>query len=640
MPEVSNRSFKNTAFLCLRWCPALIPPLLILLWMREYLVNVPFMDDYVWLPFFQKFHDGTFKWNDLMFVQMEHRLTVPALLNWIFYRLHPGQITLYNWASFVELCLTGVNLVYILRRTMPGLESRWLLVTAGSAVLFSPTQYSTLLWCDCFSSYLAPLLITSAIAALLAPIGVWTRLTLCVTFAVLSSISFGSGLLAWPLLVPLILWTDAIPGRRQRWIFLALWLVSCVVTMKLYFIHLDNQALPLFSYEQGPTKTFGGHLREFMVDPWLDLQFIVMFGGAMLGRGSFAPIHDASLVAGVLLALLLIAACIPLLWGRDKSGLRSQTLPWIVIGLYSFVMGGMVAMSRIYARPGLTGALFGRYAIHSVFIVIALLVLGWFWWRRLAAEGTTTRQKSVAAAAPFIFGLLAMQLWTGWVFGAQMMESWWSSRLRDATCQLFLKSVPAAAIQGPLVKTQSLAVRMDNLGLLRPPMPLENRLDQFTERPRVIESSAKLEAVEPMSSGEFSAGGIAFVRGQSRPADGVLLCYKDDAGAWRIFAVGQVKQPPLFLRDALYADMQYLHIPRPGLKQTSYGQWEVEFKARKPGAPPSGAAEIPAGAREVAAWVFDFQRQTVARMAGTFRVDGEKMTVERIEEDEPPPNAR
>ncbi|MCE9520704.1 MAG: hypothetical protein K8R87_14280, partial [Verrucomicrobia bacterium] len=66
---------------------------------------------------------------------------------------------------------------------------------------------------------------------------------------------------------------------------------------------------------------------------------------------------------------------------------------------------------------------------------------------------------------------------------------------------------------------------------------------------------------------------------------------------------------------------QFLHMPWPGLKQTFYGEWHIEFHL----------SDLPTGPREISAWVFDFKRQSVARMAGVFRVDSNKMTVERLE---------
>ena len=151
-------------------------------------------------------------------------------------------------------------------------------------------------------------------------------------------------------------------------------------------------------------------------------------------------------------------------------------------------------------------------------------------------------------------------------------------------------------------------------------MPKDNQLKNFKMRhKRAPEYTARLENIEPMTSGAFRAGGIAFVKGQSRPADGVLLCYKDEVGEWRIFAVAQVLQSPVFLRDSLDADMQYLHAPRAGRKQTFYGEWELDFVAD----------QIEGKAREISAWTFDFTEQTVARMSGTYRVDPEKKTIER-----------
>jgi hypothetical protein len=335
--------------------------------------------------------------------------------------------------------------------------------------------------------------------------------------------------------------------------------------------------------------------------------------------------QDLTLKAGALLAILLAAACVPLFFSRDKRALRVTTLPWIVIGLYTFAMGGMVAMSRMHDSKDV-GALWNRYTIHSHFAVIAVIVLGFAWAARFASAEGTWRRLCVRAA-PVALGLCAMHLVSGWIYGSQLMESWWSSRLRDATCQMFHKAVPENMIQGPWTKfgkagfNWNFPDRLNKLGLLDPPMPESNSLGQFRQREkRLPEYTARFETMEALAAGTFRAGGIAFLKGQSRPADGVLLCYKDDAGEWRVFAVAQVLQSPVFLRDALDADTQYLHAPRPGRRQTFFGEWELVFNA----------ADAPKGVHEIAAWTFDFTEQTVARMSGLYRLDPAKGTVEDV----------
>ena len=88
--------------------------------------------------------------------------------------------------------------------------------------------------------------------------------------------------------------------------------------------------------------------------------------------------------------------------------------------------------------------------------------------------------------------------------------------------------------------------------------------------------------------------------------------------------MAQVNQIPVFIRDALDADMQYLHAPRPGRRQTFYGEFEMDFNA----------VDLPPGMREISAWTFDFPYQTAARMPGLYRIDTEKKSVEAIADPE------
>lgn len=616
-------NLRRSGFTCLRWLPALVPPMLIFIWMRKYLLNVPFMDDFVWLPFYEKMVRGEFTTQDFFFVQMEHRLTVPAFLNWIFFHLRPGCFLLMNWTSFALLCLTGWNLLYLLRKSLPDLQPRWLIAAVGSLVLFSPTQSSTLLWADCFSSYMPLAFLTGVLAVYYSSLRWWAKLIWCIALAGLGTVSFASGVLIWPLLVPLILWTEVIPARLNRWLFFTLWSVAMLVTMVCYIHNLKNQALPLFSYEQGEEVTLGKHLQNCISHPWQTLQFVIIFCGASLGRGTYAPMQATTFIMGLVLAVTLLAACIPLFRKRGGAVIRTQTLPWVMIGAYTLLTGLMVAMGREYARKTMDGALWNRYTIHSMMIVIAVIVLVFAWFRRIANRVESSWRQKVVVTAPIVFGAFIMLLLAGWIYGQNTMVAWWSSRLRDATCQFFAKALPEQSIDGPLIKrTQVLAVQMDNLGLLfSPAMTASSNLDQFELRGQVIEGTAKLETLEYVESDIFRATGTAYLHGQSRTADGVLLCYKDAKRGWVIFHIGQVKSMPLFLRSAMEPDLQYLHQPSPSTRH-NHASFDMSFRA----------SQLPSGPVEIAAWSFDYQKLVAYRMAGLYRVDGGNNTVKKVED--------
>lgn len=622
MSLFTRDKLKSYSVLCIRWLPAFLPPLLIYVWMRRYLLNVPFMDDFVWLPLYEKLVKGTFTSQDFFFVQMEHRLTVPAILNWIFFHLRPGSVLMMNWTSYALLCITGCNLLYLLGKSLPDLRPRWLIAAVVSLALFSPTQSNTLLWADCFSSYMPLAFLTGVLAIYYSGLRWQFKLIWCIALAILGTVSFASGVLIWPLLVLPILWTEVIPVRRDRWIFFTIWSTAMLITMVCYLHNLKNQALPLFSYEQGEEVTLGKHLQNCLSRPWQTLEFVLIFCGASLGRGTYAPMQQTTFIMGIVLVATLLAACVPLFRKRGGSVIRTQTLPWVMIGAYTLLTGMMVAMGREYARKTMDGALWNRYTIHSIMLVIAVIVLVFAYWRRILMRVDSLWRQQVVVAAPIVFGSSLMLLLAGWIYGQNTMVAWWSSRLRDATCLHFAKALPDQSIDGPLIKrTQPLAMQMDDLGLLSPAMTKSNRLDQFKVQGLVLEGTAKLETLEYVESNVFRATGTAYLHGQSRPADGVLLCYKNAQDAWVIFQIGQVKSMPLFLRSAMEPDLQYLQQPTPSARH-NHASFEINFRA----------SQLPAGPVEIAAWTFDFQKLAGYRMSGLYRVDGVNNTVEKAED--------
>jgi hypothetical protein len=626
MPDSSSGPLSRRVLPLLGLLPALVAPWLIYAWMKDCLLNVPFMDDYVWLHLYEKIHAGTFNWwNDTFFVQMEHRLNLPAIWATLCYKLKPGHITLHNWISFGEICVTGFNLLFLLKRTYPDLKHRWFVGALVIWVLFSPVQAYTLLWSDCFSSYVPAFFLSSALAIYISRLPCWVRMPLCLLCAVLASVGFAAGLLIWPLMAVMIAGSDKL-SNRVRWGALIVWLLIFAIFLKLYFTNLVNQAEPAFSYEQGHEKTLGKQeqLAAFLGNPWRSTSFVFMFAGAFIGRGTFAGLQEMSFFLGMTLTILLAAFGVVALnaqFRKKEPGVLSSSLPWLVFGLYTLGAGAMVALGREYSRKTLISALWARYTNHAAPLVIAVVVLSFVWWQRwMAAKPDASSRLRLRPLGPVFAGVFAMLVIGGWIYGQNFMEAWQSSRLRDATCQEFAKLPAPFEARPPLTKNLDLAVRMDNIGGLIPPMSTSPQLDQFQIKGA---ASGKIEDFDLNTSGTFSVKGYAYIHGQARQADGIILSWKDPDKGQTMFALGQVTAPPLYLRGVLEADLQYLYQPSAST-QHNFAFFEVSFD--KTVLPPGRTVEI-------SAWAFDFLQQSVYSIAGQFRVNATTGQVDLIKEE-------
>jgi hypothetical protein len=578
---------------------------------RLYLVNVPFMDDYVWLPFYEKIAKREFTFSDFFFVQMEHRLTVPCFLAWLCNHLSPGRITWHNWISFGELLLTLFNLGFLICRTCgTGWRVRLPLIAMTSWLVFSPAQFSTLLWSDCFSSFMPTTFLTSALVIFHLRLIPTLKFVLCAVCAVLASHSFASGIQVWLLMVPLILWSDAIVGGIVRKRFFMAWGLAAVITMALYFHGLTNQAQEEFSYHQGHEETLTKHMGAFIGSPINSSRFVLIFAGALLGRGSFADVKDATLVTGIALVGILIFSIVFAVRHFKDSSLRTRLLPWLALGVYTCGTGAMVGLGRLYASLNMDGALWNRYTVHAVPISVSAVVMIFIVCSHLVCSRAAL-QETLHRIQSGLSGAFLILLVCGWSYGLKQMEAWNSSRLRDATCQLFAKVLDHSDIDGPTSGNLHYASRMDDLGLLRPAMLKDRRLSNFNFSEAAISPrTARLDVLETSGHRKFEAEGFAFLPGHERVADGVFLTYRDEKDQWVIFAVGQVKEPPMYLNRFLSVDMQFLHQPFKSFRHV-YGAFNIRFDIE----------EIPPGRREIAAWAFDFKKQTARRIPGRFKID-------------------
>ena len=587
----------------------LLPALALAALIRKHQVNIPFLDDWMFADQLEKARNGKLDLAEFWKAQMEHRITFVRALVWLRDKIWPGDIRPQYWLSWCFLLGTAVNVALLLRRTFGAFREWWLLLAMSSVIIFTPLLFQIVLWGMMFQvACLAFFLTTAMVVVLSGVVPVWARFIIALVCAASASLSFATGLQHWLLLVPLLMWAAPFASAGRRRVFIIAWLAVFAVFAGLYFHNLKNEVDPAFSYGAGEEQTMSGHVGGFLSDPLRGVLFILAFLGGHLARGTSAATLDLARVLGALSLAAYLGIAVMWLRAFRDAELRARWLPWLLLGAYSIGAAVLTALGRAWTTADGDSAIQARYIIHSIPLSVALIALArlagdeWIK-RRPQCRGRVSTGQITAATA------LLMLFLNGWIHGTQIMRTWESSRLRGAASTLFFNVLE---VEGNITPNRPRAAQMNALGLLRPPMLQNLRLDNFpVSGSKPARTTAELRKII-VSDNKILASGHAFLPGRSRVADAVLLCYRADDDAWMIFHVTQVRQMPIYLDSALDRDLRFTHVP-------DFSKRLAESLAAFTGS--CSFDRIPAGRREVRAFALDYKKQTVLPIEGRFIVD-------------------
>ena len=627
----------------------ILPAFLLNRMIQAHKVNIPFLDDWMFVHMDEKLAAGALAWQDFFMVQMEHRMAFVRAVIMLFHHFSPGNYTGQMWLSWFFLVGTLVNVAILLRKTT-GAPFRvwWPLLVLASLALFSPVHYRIVLWAMMFQVICPAFFLSTAMVALLATwpsalmrtkpvfqsggqqlllswLGMLVRFLIAMLCAQCATQCFATGILVWVLMIPMILWSGAIRSGLQRYAFLGLWLITFVVTMALYFHDLKNETDPQFSYKQGEDQTMGRNIDSFVKHPSKALEFVIRFLGCHLGRGWSVSVMDASLWLGGLSLLLVALACVFWVLRFKDVSMRQKLLPWILFGGYSVGSGVLTSLGRSWASSTGDNAIHARYTIHAVPLTIALGVIVWMVARELRQRRPKWNKAVLETVTAGAYMLVVVQV-VAWTYGWRMMGVWESSRLRGAANTQFFKSVYQA--EGDIAGNRDLARKADDLGLLKPPMLTNKRLDNFSLIPKLLnQNTALFKSCNYQASddgGKVLVEGYACLPNRTRVADAILFTYKDRTdGHWEIFHVCQVRGMPLYLVDLMARDLQFVHTPPGPLGQEGLAGFEGSFSLD----------QLPPGEHRIMAWTLDYATQRVYPMIGYFEIDTTKTRVKKLGSD-------
>ena len=610
------------------WLLVLAPCVALFFLMRRHMVNIPFLDDWMFVHQFEKEPNG-FLWtlakddthltiHDFFRVQMEHRMAFVRAIIMVLHKIWPTDYTKWMWVGWGLLTLTGWNMAVLLRRTTGKTFSTWWPLLALMALtIFTPLQYRVVLWAMMFQVACPTFFLSSTLVVFTGKWPLWAKWIVGVVCASCATQTLASGLLVWLLPLPLVFFGGMIRERRAQWIFTVSWLAVFGVTAGLYFTNLVNEEDPAFTYGLLPgEKALSHDTGAFFKDPSRSIPYVLRFLGNHLCRGTSVGMMEASLWIGTASLLLYLGATAYFVKGFRRAELREKLLPWLLFGSYSIACGLLVAMGRLYATASGNNVLAARYIIHAVPLTVSLIALCWLiaqdWQEQRAGSNAKAQVRTALTVSATAFIVIQAVVWA---YGCRMMEMWQSSRLRGATSTLFVKQMN---LDDEVPTNVKLARRADSLGLLEKPMLKNCQLKNFTISPsKLHENTASLNSLSLVTDDKgnvvLNAQGYAALSRRERVADGVFLTCREGPGDWQIIQVAHVSAMPLYLLQTLERDTQFVHIAGGDFEKDGVSGFTTQI--------PWGRFPQTGHVFEITAWAFDYRQQTVFPMEGRYEVD-------------------
>lgn len=554
---------------------ALLPMVLIAAIINHYGVNVPYGDEWSFLPLLGKWDSHQLTFADFYGAHNGHRILIPRLIYLALTQLTHGNLRAEMFFSLFLCILTSAGIYLLLRRTVIGSTTKHLALWALiNLFLFSPIQAENWLWGFQLQVFLSNLCIVGAIVCITSEAGVLVRFAGALAFALAGTFSFGNGLLIWPAVFVVLV------CRREKVPVPAAWITIAVLVMLAY--------LPGYpAREPTPATT-----------QWFDyLLYFAGFLGAPLAR---IP-NSKPLVLPVMLGSILVAGY---LWNAARLVRRREALrnaaPWLALGAYVIASAVMAAVARIHSGPG--HALDSRYTTVSLVLVVSLIgLVASVIAQDRKATASRSEQRSVIAGvavgsllilytinAPFEFRYLRLnhsfrELGKGALEFSAVLDL-------DQMCRAILM-----IREDPDTLARCLGV-LDRLKLLDPPRRQTDVLADAEDRPkRATDEDGIFESVKFGSADVLVASGWSYLPGDAGPPAGVLLAYRSGQD-WKAFALSDVteRRPDLTTR---YKSRSYLE-----------AGWRLTFPR----------SILPPGEQEISAWALEANHGRTYRLPGSF----------------------
>jgi hypothetical protein len=566
----------------------------------KYSVNVPYWDQWDTPGLaFEQLSKGTLSFKDLFAQHNESRKFFPRII-------FIGLAFLTHWdvryemlLTFLAACLVSLNIYRLSCVTLnKSLASRLGLFFVANVLIFSLSQWENWFWGIQLVVFMPILCITTCLVIALSQQKMWMKFLLCCGLAIISSFSYANGMLCWLAFLPALVFSPAWKNFKRKLHLLLLWFSAFILTVSAYF----------YNYQKPPAHP---SLAAATVQPQQALIYFASFLGSPLAGGNL----KIAATVGLLLLGWTIAVCTYLLWRmiRDRTLTPLYSVAsWLIIAGYSIISGLVTTVGRV--GFGIEQSLAPRYTTFSLYLSVAVLYL-----TAIALQDCRTRFQHSIAINPsktdsddfnfqvtlqsllssFIAVILVLHLLSS-LNTIQVIQNLQRDRLYAKTCLIFVKFVDNECIKSHLHPVpryvRQRARAMENMGFLEPDVARRPRIqsDQATQQ----QTYGWIDRFDQIAPEQYVTSGWAILPDKVKPADSVLLTYKDAEGKDIFFGLSSVRNTR--------ADVAQL------LKQEAYKNsgWEATVSTRK----------LPKGQVEIQAWAFDTTTAKAFPLNGSYTI--------------------
>lgn len=575
--------------------------------------NTLFLDDWAYVPLYEKAVHGGLTLHDFFAGYLEHRPAVARVIAIVTTLVSKGDVRWQCIVAFLAITLTWINCGLLLKRALGSWRNVWLPWGIMGWVLYCPVQWQEFLWPSCHMDTLPLLLLTTSLLVLgRERMSTWLRLVLCAACAWIATYSFAAGLTLWVLVPAVVAFGYGFKLARDRWQFIAGWGLLMSVVLFAYFHGLKNEEAAPFAYGQGNVDTMTHSVATVLRNPEKGVKFAITLLGSNLSRGVFGGRGDVAFGMGLALCAGLAYALVRVAAMRRTVAVRCASLPLATIAIYGFCVAGMVAAGRAWASKDVGGALNNRYACFASAFTTGIIGL----YAVLVSHAGARRSDRGRLYASCLAGggLLCGLLVANWFYGAEMMRAWHYARLRGAVDVHFSQLMGLAQERGQPARHINLAkdaaAVMDRLGFLAHPRAKTLLLSQFKDKGTLEGKLGWIDRTDRLPE-TITIHGYALQTMRGRPPDAVLITWRNDAvdNERHIVQVAMPDNLPAFFLTDTMKDMQYVMLDEGRTRRT--GEWSATIKR----------GDLPGNAKlRIEAWSLNFENFGVHEIGEGFTI--------------------
>lgn len=345
----------------------LLPMFICFQYINTFVVNVPSSDHWTFLTRMSQWQNGTASlWQIAGAQGNEHKAFVNMLLMmWLSKLTAHNMFSLMHWEFALLLAEFGL-LSLIAWPVVKKTGFPLLCLTPIAWCIFSVRQWEALL---VYVNAMVSLFFTACLAMLHQSRKVDVFFAVAIFTAVLTSYSFGNGLLVWPLGFLLIAaqnFTERKPSDSKQsdsrgfrlsasWLRLLLWCIAGGATIVSYFWHLQ----------------LGSHAEDHLSLQIIKHHFWTVAQYALACLGSpLSSQPDGAVAAGILCIVLFAGAVCMYMQNREKNMLAITASMFFL-----FSVGSALAVMSMRFGGGLDAALQSRYCVYSELGVVGLYLM-------------------------------------------------------------------------------------------------------------------------------------------------------------------------------------------------------------------------------------------------------------------------